>query len=159
MYIEKEKWENLKEIIDYFWWEEDRISSDGRYYLNKLDNLLSDIDKNKSDKVYVITNNAIFDDEIDYSIRGVAFTKKEAEKLFEEAIRDAKIDADFENLDAIDVSDGIEFPDEKWHYTKSEDSFELYLEGEYNSNNFSIQIKEYEIEPKKILENEEEYDL
>lgn len=148
MYIEKEKWENLKEIFSDLSWEQDRLSHDGRYFLTKLNNLINNIDRTKSDKVYVITNNAITDDEIDYQIKGVAFTKDEANRLFEEAIRDAKIDSDFDNLDAIDVSNGTELPDEQWHYSKSDDSFELYLEGEYNSNNFSIQIKEYDIDKK-----------
>ncbi len=148
MYIDKEKWENLKEIFSDLSWEQDRLSNDGRYFLTKLNNLINNIDRTKSDKVYVITNNAIFDDEIDYQLKGVAFTKDEANKLFEEAIRDAKIDADFENIDAIDVSNGTELSDEQWHYSKSDDSFELYLEGEYNSNNFSIQIKEYDIDKK-----------
>jgi len=55
----------------------------------------------------------------------------------------------FEALGAtVDVSNGTEIQDEKWHYSKSDDSFELYLDGEYNSNNFSIQIKEYDIDKK-----------
>ncbi len=148
MYIEKEKWEKLKEIFCDLSWEQDRLSKDGSYLFRQLNNLINNIDRTKSNKIYVITNNAIFDDEIDYQIKGVAFTKDDANKLFEEAIRDAKTDADFDNLDSVDVSNGTEIQDEKWHYSKSDDSFELYLDGEYNSNNFSIQIKEYDIDKK-----------
>ena len=43
---------------------------------------------------------------------------------------------------------------DEWYYDETENSFELYLNGEYNSNNFSIQLLEYNIEPKKELESE-----
>ena len=140
MVISDKDWNNLKIFL-----EKISIQENNYYLLYKTQNLISKIEKNSSNKVYVITNNAIFDDEVDYQIKGVAFTKNNANKLFEDAIKDAKIDAGLENLNAIDVSNGIEQSDEKWHYSKSDNSFELYLDGEYNSNNFSIEIKEFDI--------------
>lgn len=157
MYIEKEKREKLKESFQKIYSGYDNFSDSTKDLIDDTDICIEDIDKTKSNKVYVITNNAIVDDEIDYQIRGVAFTLDDANKIFEEAIRDAKIDADFENIDAIDVSNGTEYPDQKWHYSKSDDNFELYLEGEYNSNNFSIQIKEYDIS--KSINKDMEVDL
>ena len=35
---------------------------------------------------------------------------------------------------------------EEWYYEESDNSFELYLNGEYNSNNFSVRINEFDIE-------------
>jgi len=81
MYIEKEKWEKLKEIFCDLSWEQDRLSKDGSYLFRQLNNLINNIDRTKSNKIYVITNNAIFDDEIDYQIKGVAFTKDDANKV------------------------------------------------------------------------------
>ena len=34
---------------------------------------------------------------------------------------------------------------EEWYYSKTDNSFELYLNGEYNSNNFLVEIKEFDI--------------
>ena len=160
MYIDEEKWENLKDIFSNLSLEQDSLSREGRYLLSKLNNLINNIDRTKSDKVYVITNNAVLDGEIDYQIKGVAFTKENANNLFEEAIKDAKIDADFDNLDVIDVSNDIEKPDGRWHYSKSDDNFKLYLAGEYSSNNFSIQILEYDLNKKKnYLKSNDEKEL
>ena len=44
------------------------MSRDGRYFLNKLDNYIKKLEKEKENNIYVITNNAVVDDEIDYSI-------------------------------------------------------------------------------------------
>jgi len=156
MYIEKELWEELKKyfkMLDKY----NNSNNDIRNIIYAITTSIEKIDNTKSNKVYVITNNAIVDDEIDYQIKGVAFTKDNAKVLFEEAIKDAKIDADFDNIDVVDVTNDTELSDEKWHFYKNDNCFELYLDGEYNSNNFSIQINEYDID--KNINKEKDFDL
>lgn len=145
MYIENEKWEKLKSKFKELYSNYNYYSDNVKYLLDNADICIDDIEENKSDKLYVITNNSVIDDEINYGIKGVAFTKEKASKIFEEAIEEAKIDIDFDNLDAIDTSNDIESYDENWYYSKSNNYFELFLNGEYNSNNFAIEIKEYDI--------------
>ena len=102
--------------------------------------------------LYVITNNAVVDDEIDYSIYGVATDINEAKKIFNQAVKDAKTDSDFDNLNAIEEnSPNFKNNDGEWIYSESDDSFELWCNGEYNSNNYSIQIKKYELDKEKEL--------
>ena len=154
MYIDYEKWENLKDDLK-------NINSNYNYasakdILNNIDDTLEEIEKTESNKVYVITNNSICDGEIDYQLRGVAFSINEAKKIFNEAIRDAKIDAGFDNPDTID-EDNKECIYDRWHCVKTDNSFELYINGEYSSNNFSIEIKEFDIS--KSLNKEMEVDL
>ena len=126
MYINNEMWENLKNTFKELYSDYDHFSNDVRNLLDNVDICINDIENKKQSKIYVITNDAIVNDEIDYQIAGVAFTKDEANKMFEETIRNIKIDVDFNNL-------------------------------EYNSNNFSVEIKEYDIT--KSLDKEMEVDL
>ena len=157
MFVDKEKWSKLKDYFCDLYWEQDRLSQDGKYFLSKLNNLINSIDRTKSEKVYVITNNAIVDDEIDYSIYGVSIDKENAKKLFKQAVKNVKCDSDFENLEAIDVSNNTKDTGlEEWYYEESDNSFELYLNGEYNSNNFSVRINEFDIE--KELDRERDKD-
>ena len=150
MYIDKKLWEELKECIDNMYWDQDRMSRDGLYFLNKLDKYSKEIERKSSDKVYVITNNAIVDDEIDYSIYDVTTDKEEAKNIFKSAVRDMKCDSDFENINAINLNDFNNSDyDEEWVYSETDNSFELFLNGEYNSNNYSIRIIEYDINRSK----------
>lgn len=152
MYISNEELEKIKEYVDNLYWDQDRMSRDGRYFLNKLDNYIQKLEKEKENNIYVITNNAIVDDEIDYSIYGVATDINEAKKIFNQAVKDAKTDSDFKNLDAIEEnSSNFKNKDGEWIYSESDDSFELWCNGEYNSNNYSIQIKKYELDKEKEL--------
>lgn len=80
MYISNEELEKIKEYVDNLYWDQDRMSRDGRYFLNKLDNYIKKLEKEKENNIYVITNNAVVDDEIDYSIYGVATDINEAKK-------------------------------------------------------------------------------
>ena len=92
MYISNEELEKIKEYVDNLYWDQDRMSRDGRYFLNKLDNYIKKLEKEKENNIYVITNNAVVDDEIDYSIYGVATDINEAKKIFNQAVKDAKTD-------------------------------------------------------------------
>jgi len=155
MFIRKEDWDKLISSFKELYISYDFIGDNGRDRLDDIDIAINIIKENSSDKMYVITNNAVVDDEIDYSIYGVATDKERAKKVFNQAVKDAKCDSDFDNLDAIDINDNAKNMDQdEWYYDETENSFELYLNGEYNSNNFSIQLLEYDIEPKKELESE-----
>ena len=81
----------------------------------------------------------------------------EAKKIFNQAVKDAKTDSDFDNLNAIEEnSPNFKNNDGEWIYSESDDSFELWCNGEYNSNNYSIQIKKYELDKEKELSDEYE---
>ena len=158
MRISNENWKKICENADGLYWDIDRMSQDGKYFLNKLTKTLKEVEKeNKedNDKIYVVVNNAIVDDEICYSVGGATLSKKESKEIFNEVVRNVKIDADFDNLDALDLDNEENNTNEdRWYYSESEDSFELYLNGEYNSNNFSVKIVSFDInnEKKKDME-------
>ena len=45
MYISNEELEKIKEYVDNLYWDQDRMSRDGRYFLNKLDNEINNKSK------------------------------------------------------------------------------------------------------------------
>lgn len=45
MYISEENYKKLKEYIDNLYWDQDRMSSSGKYYLDALDELASSLKK------------------------------------------------------------------------------------------------------------------
>lgn len=47
MIIDNNSWKKLKEYVDNLYWDEDRMSSDGVHFLNKLDNEIKQIEKNQ----------------------------------------------------------------------------------------------------------------
>lgn len=155
MIIDIDKWNELKESFRNFYENYDTLNDAGKDLIDNVDICIEEIDNTKTNKVYVITDNAIVDDEIDYHISGVALNEKQAKELLNETIRNIKIDSDFENLDAVDLnSDNRKEIDEEWCFDETDDSFELYLNGEYNSNNFSAKIIEFNIDSKLDLESE-----
>ena len=153
MYIDYKKWEILKNTLQ-------NINSNHAITEDIIENLadtLEEIKKTESKKVYVITNNSVCDYGGDYQIKGVAFNINEAKKLFNDAVRDAKIDAGFDNFDMVDENNKECIYDGKWHCVKTDNSFELYVDGEYSANNFSIETKEFDIS--KSLNKEAGIDL
>lgn len=154
MFIDKEKWNKLIESFNKIYSNYDYFSDNMKDLIDKVDICIDDIKRNKNNKIYVITNNAVYNDEIDYNLYGVTTNKEYAKKLFKDAIRDAKCDSDFDNINPIDIKNVDKLPSEEWCFEESEDSFELFLNGEYNSNNFSIKILEYDVENKKELDME-----
>ena len=48
MIIDKKIWKKIKENIDNLYWDEDRMSRDGIYFLKQLDNLVEKAEKRKS---------------------------------------------------------------------------------------------------------------
>lgn len=154
MFIDKEKWNKLIESFNKIYSNYDYFSDNMKDLIDKVDICIDDIKRNKNNKIYVITNNAVYNDEIDYSLYGVTTNKEYAKKLFKDAVRDAKCDSDFDNINPVDIKNIDKLPSEEWCFEESEDSFELFLNGEYNSNNFSIKILEYDVENKKELDME-----
>lgn len=154
MFIDKEKWNKLIESFNKIYSNYDYFSDNMKDLIDKVDICIDDINRNKNNKIYVITNNAVYNDEIDYSLYGVTTNKEYAKKLFKDAVRDAKCDSDFDNINPVDIKNIDKLPSEEWCFEESDDSFELFLNGEYNSNNFSIKILEYDVENKKELDLE-----
>ena len=157
MFIDKKLWEKLKENIDNLYWDEDRMSSDGRYFLKQIDNNLKEIERNKIKEVFIVTNNAIVDDQIDYRIAGVCTSKEKAEKLFAQTVKDVKCDSDFEEIEPIKITDDTDLSkiDSEWCYEEDDYGFNLYQNGEYNSNNFSVQIERFKLDNILELDNKE----
>lgn len=150
MFISKDVWEKIKENIDNLYWDEDRMSRDGIYFLKQLDCLVEQAEKNKNSKVYVIECHGVNNDEIFKNIAMVTPSKEYAKEELKREIDDIKIDFDFDSLEAIDITNknvnlnDIEY-DEKWIYEEYEDSFLMFLNGEYNSYNCNISIEEHEL--------------
>lgn len=159
MIIDERQWLKLMWAFKIFNWQYESTDTVDKDLVKQMKSFIDDIAKNNSKKIYVITNNAIIDDEIDYSIYGVATTEKEAKRIFKQAVKYAKMDADFENLGAINIENEVYLDEDKWYYSETDHSFELYLNGEYNSNNFSIQIKEYDLISEDSLEYNETEDF
>ena len=154
MFIDKEKWNKLIESFNKIYSNYDYFNDNMKDLIDKVDICIDDIKRNINNKIYVVTNNAVYNDEIDYSLYGVTTNKEYAKKLFKDAVRDAKCDSDFDNINPVDIKNIDKLPSEEWCFEESEDSFELFLNGEYNSNNFSIKILEYDAENKKELDME-----
>lgn len=154
MFIDEEKWNKLIKSFSKVYSNYDYFSDNMKDLIDEVDICIDDIKRNINNKIYVITNNAVYNDEIDYSLYGVTTNKEYAKKLFNDAVRDAKCDSDFDNINPVDIKNIDKLPSEEWCFEESEDSFELFLNGEYNSNNFSIKILEYDAENKKELDME-----
>ena len=154
MFIDKEKWNKLIESFNKIYSNYDYFSNNMKDLIDKVDICIDDIKRNISNMIYVITNNAVYSDEIDYNLYGVTTNKEYAKKLFKDAVRDAKCDSDFDNINPVDIKNIDKLPSDEWCFEESEDSFELFLNGEYNSNNFSIKILEYDVENKNELDME-----
>ena len=154
MFIDKEKWNKLIESFSKVYSNYDYFSDNMKDLIDEVDICIDDIKRNINNKIYVVTNNAVYNDEIDYSLYGVTTNKEYAKKLFKDAVRDAKCDSDFDNINPVDIKNINKLPSEEWCFEESDDSFELFLNGEYNSNNFSIKILEYDAENKKELDME-----
>ena len=157
MYIDKKLWEKLKENIDNLYWDQDRMSRDGRYFLKQLDINVNEIENNSKREVYVVINNAVTYGEIDYKIAGFCTSLEKAKELFLQVIKDVKCDSDFEELNPIKVTDEVNLDEinEEWCYEESESEFHLYLQGRYNSNNFSVQILKFDLDKELKLEDKE----
>ena len=144
MIIDKDDWKKLKSAIDSIYWDIDRMSSDGERFLNISTNLINKIEKNQNNKVYVVMENTIINDEIFNGIIGVTTSLKDANLIMKNEIKTLNKIMDFDSLNATNINDidNIDEYDNEWVYEKDDYSYSLYLNGEYNSNNISVSIKE-----------------
>ena len=88
MFIKKEDWDKLISSFKELYCSYDLMGDNSRDRLDDIDIAIENIKENSSDKMYVITNNAVVDDEIDYSIYGVATDKEKAKEVFRQAVED-----------------------------------------------------------------------
>lgn len=101
------------------------------------------------DKVYVVTDNCIWDDEEYSQIVGIATTKELALECFKNYVEKVKEDLDFDNLEIVDDS-----MSEDYGYVVDEDDdfFRVYRNGEYNSYHTYVSLYEKELIKEEELE-------
>lgn len=160
MIIDNNSWKKLKEYIDNLYWDEDRMSSDGVHFLNKLDNEIKQIEKNSKNIVYVIISNCVCNDESFDNVIAVASSLSYAKKLFKEEIESIKNDLDFNDLDAIKYETDMDLNnpdyDGRWMFEEKETEFILCQNGEYNSNHFIVSLEQRELEQELSKRKEKE---
>ena len=161
MIIDKKDFNKLKEYIDNLYWDQDRMSRDGVYFLNLLDKEIKKIESKSKNNIYVITSNYICDDESFNNILGLTADLSYAKKLFNEEIESIKNDTDFNDLDVIKYNENINLNDSiydnKWIMEETDKEFILYQNGNYNSNHFIVSLEQRELEQelnKEILEEQ-----
>ena len=161
MIIDKKDFNKLKEYIDNLYWDQDRMSRDGVYFLNLLDKEIKKIESKSKNNIYVITSNCICDDESFNNILGLTADLSYAKKLFNEEIESIKNDTDFNDLDVIKYNENINLNDSiydnKWIMEETDKEFILYQNGNYNSNHFIVALEQRELEQelnKEILEDQ-----
>lgn len=160
MIVDNNSWKKLKEYVDNLYWDEDRMSSDGVHFLNKLDNEIKQIEKNSKNIVYVITSNCVCNDESFNNVIAVTPSLSYAKKLFKEEIESIKNDLDFNDLDAIKYETDMDLNnpdyDGRWMFEEKEIEFILCQNGEYNSNHFIVSLEQRELELELSKKNEKE---
>lgn len=160
MIIDNKSWERLKEYVDNLYWDEERMSSDGVQFLNKLDNEIKQIEKDSKNIVYVITSNCVCNDESFDNVIAVTPSLSYARKLFNEEIESIKNDLDFNDLDAIKYETDMDLNnpdyDGRWMFEEKENEFILCQNGEYNSNHFIVSLEQRELEQELRKKNEKE---
>lgn len=108
------------------------------------------------DKIFVIYDYGVWNDEQYHEIIGATENKEDAFKIIKEYIAKTKEEIDFKNLDVINEDDDLDYSETEgeWIYSENENHFSLYLDGEYNSNNININIDQVSLY--KDLDNEVE---
>ena len=129
------------DIVRYF---------DNQKFEEKNKNVEQLLENINSKKIYIIQSNFISEDEVSNEIIGVTVSKKKAEEIFNGEINKIKCDYDFNSLDVKDSNKTSNLEEEQWYFDKTDDSFNLFLNGRYNTNSCSVTIKEYDLE--KVLE-------
>lgn len=156
MFIDKKLWEKLKENIDNLYWDEDRMSTDGRYFLKQLDINVKEIENKTKSEVYIISTNSIVDDEISNEVNSVTLSFKEAQEIFKKLVNNLKTSMDYDLLDIVNIDD-VDISDyEGWVVDSSEDYFSLFYNGDYNSNNINIHINKFDLVKDRHIEVESE---
>ncbi len=114
-----------------------------------------DTSKNIKEKIYILNDDCVCDDENDSKIVAVSFDKDELKKEMKKYIEQVKKEIDFNNLDFKNES---EEGNEDFIVDENENGFLIYEDGYYNRNHIDISIIEKEIISEKVKEAEE-YEL
>lgn len=96
-----------------------------------------------NDKVYIIHDDCVWDDEFYPKIVGATTDKNIALRMLQNYIKEVKDIIDFNSMDLVQDDIELDYNDfpEHWIYSESDTHFYLYLNGEYNSNHISINIE------------------
>lgn len=156
MFIEKQDWINLKKSIDNMYWEQDRLSPDGTYFLREIEENIKEIENKTKSEVYIISTNSIVDDEISNEVNSVTLSFKEAQEIFKKLVNNLKNSMDYDSLDIVNIDD-VDISDyEGWVVDSGEDYFSLFYNGDYNSNNINIHINKFDLVKDRHIEVESE---
>ena len=98
-------------------------------------------------KVYVIVDDCVWDDDNCTKVVGVSKSEKIAKLYFQEYVRNIKEELNFDNLD---------FSENEYICEEDDKKFLLYLDGEYNSFHTEIYINECELINEKDLSDKYE---
>ena len=107
----------------------------------------------KQEKIYIITDNSVWNDEELNKIIFATTSKEQALKELKEYVQQVKWEVDFDKLDFAkdDYGDGFIVEED-------DNSFSLYENGEYNSYHIDISIIEQELITDFNYEKNSEYD-
>lgn len=102
-------------------------------------------------KVYVVLDNSVWNDDDYTEIVAVTDTKEKAKEILKDYVKKLKDEVDFDDLEFAekDYDDG-------YVVEETEDSFYLALNGEYNSYHTSVDIFEKELNYYQNYYKEEE---
>ena len=156
MFIEIEDWIDLKKSIANMYWDEDRLSPDGIYFLKGIEDNIKEIEKKTKSEVYIISTNCVIDDEISNGINDVTLSLREAKEIFRELVDELKDDMDYDLLDIVNIEDVDLNTYEGWVVDSGTDYFSIFYNGEYNSNNMNIYINKFDLSKDKYKDVDEE---
>lgn len=108
--------------------------------------------KNKNlieDKVYILLDDSIWDDESTTKVVAVSLDRDEVNKIAIDYINKVKSDIDFDNLEITDEEDSEYVLD-----SDKEGDFSIYLNGYYSGNHINISIIEKDLVIAKINESD-----
>ena len=100
------------------------------------------------DKVYVVTENCVWDYDENSRIIGIALTKNLAIKCFKEYVEEAKQDLELDSLDIVEPSS----EDDGFVVEEGEDYFKAYKNNDYNTYHTYISLYEKQLFKDKGVE-------
>lgn len=117
---------------------------------NNLDKYIDKVDLEiLNNKVYILLDDSVWDDEPITKIVAVSLNKNEIDKVAIDYINKVKDDIDFDNLEITDDEDSEYVLD-----SDEEGNFSIYVNGYYNGNHINISIIEKELIMNKTNESE-----
>lgn len=108
--------------------------------------------KNKNlieDKIYILFDDSIWDDEATTKVVAVSLDRNEVNKIAIDYINKVKSDIDFDNLEITDEEDSEYVLD-----SDKEGDFSIYLNGYYSGNHINISIIEKDLVIAKTNESD-----